>query len=390
MPFFTFSTENSYGIDSTTQDYVLDLVSENVIENVNYVKPIEWNKPTRTQRYPTVETTKGRVEFELTYGNEAWNILFKILMGQKVRLAGLAFGSSSENWKVLTGVLTSDLDSSATSFNITEYKTGEFDNVDGVIINNEYIAVSSISNGAVSNSTRASEGTTAALHGKNALVYGVVISGGKYIDIISRYRDGFSYFLPTSLTCLIYREGDYFCFPGTLFSDLVFNAQPSEGISVSSMMISKYSKVITLANPSTAEDDGVMADIDHIGIYSMGGYLDIENLYFQISNTLTPAPPNGIFDTTPSSMILNQFSAFGQFSAVESSKDFITDYEDNADKNISMAICNNRNLDNVFVFAFNDLKWGTMIHTLRASILIEDSIPFYCYGADSFTVMIQN
>ena len=122
----------------------------------------------------------------------------------------------------------------------------------------------------------------------------------------------------------------------------------------------------------------------------MGNYLEMQNVYFQISNTISPAPPKGIFDTTPNSMILNQFSAFGQFTAVESSRDFVRDYENNADKNISMTISSSRDSDNVFVFAFNDLKWGTMIHTLRATILIEDSIPFYCYGADSFTAMIQN
>ena len=31
---FTFSEESSFGLDSTSQDYVLDIVSEDVIENV--------------------------------------------------------------------------------------------------------------------------------------------------------------------------------------------------------------------------------------------------------------------------------------------------------------------------------------------------------------------
>ena len=70
----TFSTEPSYGTDSTSQDYVVDLVSEAIVDNLRYEKAIEFNHPTAQGRIPTIKTVGGRVEFELTYNNEAWNI----------------------------------------------------------------------------------------------------------------------------------------------------------------------------------------------------------------------------------------------------------------------------------------------------------------------------
>lgn len=383
---YTFSKESSYGVKSITQDYVLDIVSENVIENINYEKAQEFNHPTRVRRYPTVQEVEGRVGFELTYGNEAWNILLNTVMGQKIRMSGFALASTPEKWNVLIGQLSADLSATATSFTITEYTTGDFDNVDGIIVDNEYIAITTISNGVVTASTRGSEGSSAVSHNKNALVYGVVTSGSKYIDIISRYRSGFSYFLPTSLTSLILRGSDYFCFPGTQFSDFVFSARPPDGISTSAMMRSKYSEIITLASPSTSVDGNVIVDTDHIGFYSMGNYINLGALYFEISNTMTPGR-GGFFDNTKGSMVLNQFSVYGQFSPVKESSSYLVDYRNDVEKNLSMTIHDGGN--NIFVFSFNDVKWGTMIHTLKASILISDSIPFYVFGENSFNILIQ-
>ncbi|MHA1401930.1 MAG: hypothetical protein ACTSQE_16385 [Candidatus Heimdallarchaeaceae archaeon] len=387
--YLTFSEELSYGQDSTSQDYVVDLLEENVIDNIEYKKVTEFNFPTSNDRVNGVKTIGGRIKADLTFGNEAWNILFKNLMGQKLRLTGFAFAQSVEKWNIITGMLSTDINSSQTTFTITEYKTGEFNSVDGVIINNEYISINTISNGNVTSSDRHSEASTVASHLQNALVYGVVISGDNTLDIISRYRNGFSYLLPTSLTCLIYRDGDYFCFNGVQLPDLVFNARPEEGVSTSLMLKGRDARVIEITSPSQTIDTNDLIDTDQINGYSMGDWLDLSKLYFQISNTINQGSAK-LMDNTCQRMILNRFSTYGQFSVVESNLDFYNNYINDDEKNLSITICNSRSFDKAFVFAFNKIKIGTMQHILRTTRLIHDSVPFYVFGGDSFTIIIQN
>ena len=385
----TFSIEPSYGTDSTSQDYVVDLVSEAIIDNLNYEKNIEFNYPTAQDRHPTIKTVEGRVEFELTYGNEAWNILFQTLIGQRLRLTDFALAPSSEKWHIIIGMLSSSLDNNATSFNITEHRAGEFDNVDGIIVNNEYIAISSISSGNVTGSTRGSEGSTAASHNQNTLVYGVVTSGGNTVDIISRYRDGFCYYLPTSITFVVYRDGTYFKFNGIQFQDFIFNARPLEGVATSFLAKGKDAGILSLASPSSAVDNNVLIDTDQIGCYSMGSAIDIAKVYFQVSNTLSQDSALFLNDTY-GEMILERFSTYGQFTAVEETTQFYEDYKNDEKKNLSLTLCNGKNFDKAHVFVFNDIKYGTMMHVLRSSKDIEDSVPFFCYGEDSFSILIQN
>lgn len=385
----TFSIEPSYGTDSTSQDYVVDLVSEAIVDNLNYEKAIEFNHPTAQGRIPTIKTVEGRVEFDLTYNNEAWNILFQTLLGQRVRLTDFSLAQSSEKWNVVTGLLESDLNSTSISFNITEYKQGEFDSIDGIIINSEYVAVSAISNGAVTGSTRSSEGSTAASHIQNALVYGVKSTGGSTLDIISRYRDGFCYSLPTSITFVIYRDGTYFKFNGIQFQDFIFNARPMEGVTASFMAKGRDGGILSLESPSETVDNNILVDTDNISCFSMGEGIDIAKIYFEVSNTLFQSSAK-FLDSTYGRMILGRFSTYGQFTAVEETTQFYEDYKNNVKKNLSMAICNRKDFDKAIVLAFNDIKFGTMMHVLRTSMNIDDSIPFYCYGEDDFTILIQN
>jgi len=392
----TFSIEPSYGTDSTSQDYVVDLVSEAIVDNLNYEKAIEFNHPTAQRRIPTIKTVGGRVEFDLTYDNEAWNILFQTLLGQRLRLEDFSLIQSSEKWNVITGLLTSDLDSSSGSFNITEYKQGEFDAADGLIINSEYIAIatvvgppSEISNGVIIDSTRGAKGSTAAPHAKNALVYAVENVGTRTLDIISRHRNGFCYSLPTSITFVIYRDGTYFKFNGIQFQDFIFNARPMEGVKASFMAKGKDGGILKLGTPSETVDNNVLIDTDQIGCFSMGESIDIAKLYFEVSNSLSQGSAK-FLDSTFGKMILGRFSTYGQFTAVEETAQFYKDYKTDTKKNLSMTLCNRKNFDKAIVFAFNDIRLGTMMHVLRTKMDIEDSVPFYCYGEDAFTILIQN
>ncbi len=384
-----FSTEPSYGTDSTSQDYVVDLVSEAIVDNLNYEKAIEFHHPTAQGRIPTIKTVGGRIEFELTYNNEAWNILFQTLLGQRLRLTDFSLAPSSESWNVITGMLESDLDSSSTTFNITEYKQGEFNNIDGIIVNSEYIAINAINNGAVTGSTRASEGSTAASHPQSTLVYGVKNIGGSTLDIISRYRNGFCYSLPTSITFVIYRDGTYFKFNGVQFQDFIFNAKPIEGVKASFMAKGKDGGTLKLGSPSVSVDNNLLVDTDNIGCFSMGESIDIAKLYFEVSNSLSQNSAK-FLNNTYEKMTLGRFSTYGQFTAVEETIQFYKDYKTDAKKNLSMALCNKKDFDKAIVFAFNDIRFGTMMHVLRTSMNIDDSIPFYCYGENDFTILIQN
>jgi|GEM_PF-5971838 len=387
--YLTFSIEPSYGSDATSQDYVVDLISDEIMDNVNYVKTTEFNHPTSRTRYKSIKTVGGTVDLEFTFGNEAWNILFQSLIGQRLRVSNFALARSYEKWNIITGMLAADITASATIFNITEYKIGEFDNIAGIIVDSEYIAISAISNGSVTGSTRASEGSTAALHTQSTLVYGVEISGGKSIDIISRYRNGYCYSLPTSLTMLMYRAGDYFKFNGIKFFDFIFNSRPQEGVSAAFNLRGRNSGIIELASPSATTDDYQMLDTDNINCYSMNSEIDISSLYFQISNTLTQTT-SLFMDSTYQAVIVNAFSAYGQFSIPESSIDYYNSYINDETKNLSMTICNSRPFTKAYVFAFNNIKWGTMQHILRSNIIIQDSIPFYVFGDNNFTILIQN
>jgi len=385
----TFGIEPSYGDDATTQDYVVDLVSDEILDNVNYVRFTGFNHPTGEGRYPTIKTIDGRMGLEMTLGNLAWNVIFQALVGQRVSIGGVAFAPSPEKWKIITGMLSADLNVFDLEFTITEYKAGEFDNVDAIIIDGEYITISTISNGVVGSSTRGQAGSTAASHTQNNIVYGVVNSGSNSIDIILRYRNGFCYSLPTSLTWLIYRAGDYFKFNGIQFSDFVFNVNPQEGVTTSLAVRGKNSGVITLANYSSAEDNNPMLDTDNMCCYSMGIELDVTKFYFQVSNTLTQGPAK-FMDTTFLEILLNNIATYGQFTAVESNIDFYNSYINDDRKNISLNIFDNPSFTKAYIFAFNQVRWGTMQHMSRTTLLIQDSIPFYVYGAENFTVLIQN
>jgi len=386
--FFTFSEESSYGIDATTQDYVVDLISEEIITNVNYQKVHQFNYPTGQSRIPTVKTGKGRLSLELTFNNQGWNVLLKSLVGQKVTLSNFALAKSSEAWNVITGMLSADLNSSDTSFIITEYKPGEFDNITGIIVGNEYIAVSNISNGIITGSTRASETTVATSHDKYTLCYGVVSSGGKNLDIISRYRNGFCYSLPTSLTSLIYREGDYFEFTGCNFSDFVFNAGQNE-LTSSFELHSKNTRVIDIANPSESVDDKTLVSPLDINCYSMNQEIVLQKLYFQVSNTLAQGPAR-FFDTTYSDILLSNHSVYGQFTLDDESINAYNSYIEDDLKNLSVTMCDSRQFESAYVFAFNNTRYGTLLRILYSNIDLKgDSVPFYVYDPDGFVIIIQ-
>ena len=386
--YFTFSEESSYGVDATNQQYVVDLVSEEVITNVNYEKVAQFNYPTSKARIPTLMTGKGRVGFEMTYGNEAWNVLFKSILGTSVVLSDTALVTVPEPWKVLTGMLSADLNNSDIAFTINEYDAGDFDNVDGIIIDKEYIAVGSITNGVVTGATRASGTSTAASHRTNALVYGLVSNGGSSVNIISRNRSGFCYTLPTSLTTLIYREGDYYEYKGSILSDFVFNAG-MDSLTVSFEMHSQNVRVINLSNPSTAVDNGQMVSPNDINAYSMGESIGMKKLYMQISNTLMQGPAK-FFDTTYGEMLLQTHSAYGQFTTEDEGIGPWNQYLQDDELNLSVTMCDNNLFDNAFVFAFNRVRYGTMLRILYSKIdLLGDSVPYFSYDPDGFNIIIQ-
>ena len=388
--YFTFAKEPLFGVDATTQDFTVDLLSDDVITNVNYSKLREFNQPTPKSRYAGVKSSAGRIALELTYDNLGWNTLYEVLVGKKVNIDGYAFAKSSEHWNIVTGMLAGDLDATSETFTITEYKSGEFDNVNGIIVGGEYIAVTTISSGGATASTRASEGTTAAPHVAQDLVYGVIASGGNSIDIIYRYRDGYCYSLSESLTTMIEREGDLFKFNGTLFSDYVFNAQPGQNDITSSFEMSGINTdVITLSSQSVATDNGSLVSFNDINCYCMNQWLDVEKLYFQVSNTLNPGPGK-FLDSTMGSFFVGSFSAYGQFSLVEESLEAYNSYIGNDFKNVSITMCDSRQFSKAYVFAFNNARYGTMLHILRDNDFIIDSVPFFSYGPDTFFILIQN
>lgn len=387
--YFTFSKELSFGLDSTSQEYTLDIISENVITNVNYSKFKEYNDPAFSHRYPTIKTQEGRIETELTYGNEGWNLILECLIGQRISLPDYSFARSSEGWNIVTGMLEDDLNSTDTNFTITEYKSGEFDNVAGVIIGSEYIAVNTISAGIVTLSVRAAEGSSAVIHSRYDIVYGVVVNAGKTIDLISRYKNGFSYELPSSITALINRMGDYFKFNGGRFSDFVFVASPQDQVLDTSLeFIGINTNVINLSSPSSSVDSEEMVSFDDINCYCMNQYLDLEKIYFQVSNTLNKVSSK-FFDTTYGKILLSNFSAYGQFSLVKESIDAYNSYIHDDFKNLSITMCDSKQFEKAYVFAFNNTRYGTMLHVLGSNTRIVDSVPFFSFGPGNFTILIQ-
>jgi len=386
--YFTFSEESSYGIDATSQDFTVDLVSEEVVTNVNYNKVRQFNYPTSKSRIPSLLTSNGRLGLEMTYGNLGWNILFKSLMGESLILSNKAFSLTGESWSVLTGMLASDLSRVDTSFTIIERNVGDFNNVVGVIIDKEYIAVSSIINGVVTGATRASDASTAVSHDQNGLVYGVVDSGGSYLNVLSRHRAGFCYTLPTSLTTMIYREGDYYEYKGSLFSDFVFNAN-RDSLTASFEIHSQNTRVIKISNPSVEVDNRQMVSPNDITAYSMDKEIKMKKLYFQISNTLEQGPAK-FFDTTYGDVVTQAHSAYGQFTADDESANIWNQYMKDEELNLSITMCDDKNFNNAFVFAFNKVRYGTLLRVLYSKIdMLGDSVPYFSYDPDGFNIIIQ-
>lgn len=385
----TFSIEDSYGVQNLSQDYTLDLLEETIVDNLNYEKIPEFNYPSYQRRIKKTESVSGRASFELTYGNQAWNIFFQTLLGQRIRLTDSAFMSSPESWNIVTGMLESAITSSQTSFNITEYFTGEFNNIDGIIIDKEYIAVNSISNGAISSSSRAQKGTSAASHLQGALVYGVVNDISHSVDICCRYRNGFCYYLPTSLTLVINRLNEYFGITGANFEDMIFHADPLEGVSLSTNIVGNHSEIETISSPAEIYDSNQLVSSLDLNCYSMGERFDLSSLYFEVSNSISQSP-TGFFKNISPVLLLNRFSTYGQFTVGEQTNEFYNEYKNDTTKNLSLSACDDRLFTKVYVLSFNNIKWGTMVHALRNSRLLYDSVPFYCYGEDSFNLLIQN
>jgi len=388
MSILTFSVEDTFNTPKYTQDYFLDLHDDQLISNMNYEKFSEFNSPSYKDRYSTSKKADGRIESDFTFSNLAWPVILDGVMGKTIDLENKALIISPERWKILTGYLTSDITSSQTSFSISEYTQGEFDSVIGLIIQDEYISITTISNGNVTLSTRGQIGSTASSHAQSTLVYGVQARTGYTTKIITRYRSGFSYLLPKSFTFIVDRINSFFYFSGSKFSDFIFKVDPLEGVNSSFNVNSANFGTLDISSPNTQVDNGGLLISENAGLYCMGENLDISNFYIEILNTLSYANSR-FLNNVSQNIFLTYYSTFGHFSLAEQTLDFYNSYVLDEIKNISLCVTDDSIFENAIVFQFNNVKWGTILHERRTNYFIYDSVPFYAYGPDKFNIILQ-
>jgi hypothetical protein len=195
--------------------------------------------------------------------------------------------------------------------------------------------------------------------------------------------------LPTSLTLVINRLNEYFGITGANFEDMIFHADPLEGVSLSTNIVGNHSEIETISSPAEIYDSNQLVSSLDLNCYSMGERFDLSSLYFEVSNSISQSP-TGFFKNISPVLLLNRFSTYGQFTVGEQTNEFYNEYKNDTTKNLSLSACDNRLFTKVYVLSFNNIKWGTMVHALRNSRLLYDSVPFYCYGEDSFNLLIQN
>jgi hypothetical protein len=341
---------------------------------MNWEVQTEALKGRATKRNSEFETVNGMVLAELTMQNPAWSYLTGCMLGQRNLISGYKFLEKSNcAWGMTIGYLDSAVaaDSTAT-MTINEADLGDFNGVDAIVINNEFIT-GNASNGSFVPTVRGAEGTTSRTHGEKDLVYGIVADLSRSIVITSRKRVGGFFEQTISLSAVVDRGSYQFGYSGLVLDSLSFNFRTYDVIDTTM----EFKGADSTNNLGLADaliyDANTIIDLEDIKICSEHVEEHFRQFYIEYNNALQSVYG---YNGKAQKHFLRRASTFGTLTWTEESYDHVLQYEANTKKNfnVSMSEGNYR-----MIFPFNDVRINTNSYYMDGELLIQDSAPFYSF-----------
>lgn len=373
---FTFAPEASFNTPNYARSYAVDVTNERMQKLMEYDNVYEFNKMEAKLRYSPYHIIKGEIVSELTFENGAWSWLTGCLLGTRITITGYKFAEAKEEWAILTGYLDSDLVSDSTNFTINETVVGDFDNVAAIIVGSEFIEISTINNGSVTACSRGQEGTTAVAHGQKDLVYGLDADAARSIVLTSREKVSDFYQNSISLTTIHDRGDVLFGYSGVIIDEMTFNFRTFDPIVIHTFFTGADSaNDLTLAD-STAVDDGAIAGIEDIKVFSEHVPQYLRQMYIQVQNSVKVGSHG--FSSTPQGFLVSRGFGYGVITWRDDSLQNLQEYEDNTKRHFSISTSKNNYR---MIFALNDVRVNTLSHYFDDELIIQDSAPFYCFCA---------
>ena len=373
---FTFSVESGFNVADTSREYTLDVSVERMQKKLDYEHIREFNNIQASLRHSPHQVIHGQLVAEMTFGNEAWSWMTGSLLGTRTAISVYKFSTSQNVWGILIGYLDANLASDSTSFSINEGTAGDFDSVDAVIINGEFISISSISNGSVTGCSRAQEGTVAETHGIKDLVYGVEADVDRSIVLTHRMKSGRFCENGISLTTVHDREGVLYAYSGVYVEEMTFNFRTFDSIVAHcSLMGADSTNAISLAD-SVATDNNPIVDLTDIKVYSEHAVEELRQFFIEAHNAMVV--PSFGFNSTPQGFFTSQSSTYGVITWMTDSLDNLLEYENNTKRHFSISFSED---DYRVIFAMNDVRVNTVSHYLDSELIIQDSAPWYQYSS---------
>jgi hypothetical protein len=371
---FTFDIESSYNTPNYGRSYTIDVENERIQKNMNYEVQTEALRGRATKRNSTFTTVGGRVIAELTMQNSAWSHLTGCLLGQRIAVSGFKFSENAKRpWGMLISYLNSNItaDSTAT-IDLNEDVTGDFDGVDGIIINDEIIKGDS-TNGTFNILERGAEGTTARAHSEKDLVYGISEDVDRSIVITSRKKVGGFFEQTISLSAVVDRGEYHFGYSGLVIDSMTFNMRVYDDINTNIEFLGADSTSNLGVLDATIYDTNKIVDLTDVKVCSEHASEQFRQFFIEYNNSLRTV--HG-YDGKPQKHFLTRAATFGTLTWTEESINHVLQYEANTKRhyNISLSEGNYR-----MIFPFNDVRINTNSYYMDGELLIQDSAPWYSF-----------
>lgn len=379
---FTFDIESSYNVPNYDRTYTIDVSNERLQRNMEYILRTEALKGRSTSRTSTFETVGGEVISELTMKNQAWSYITACMLGQRVSISGYKFSPNTKtSWGILIGYLNSDVSADSTgTLSINEGVSGDFDNVDAVIINNEMIKGNSAS-GTFNISERGAEGTTARAHSQKDLVYGVSLDVDRTVVITSRKKEGGFFVQDVSLSVVVDRGTYLFGYSGIVLDSLTFNMRVYDNI-VSHLDFRGADATANLdLLDASITDNNSIVDLSEVKVYSEHNLEYFRQFFIEYNNALQAGYG---YNGKAQKHFLRRASTFGTVIWMDDSLDHVLQYEANTKRHYSLSMSE----DNYrMIFPLNNVRINTNSYYMDGELLIEDSAPWYSF--EDAVVMYQ-
>lgn len=373
---FWFSEESSFDTPNTDRTYTIDIANERIERNMEYNEVQEFMGGPVSSRQSSFYTVNGEIIAELTFQNEAWSRLFGCLMGSRTVIDNYKFKlDATKSWGVVIGYLDNDLAADSTSITINGGDESTlFDNVEALIINEEFITVSSVAANVAAGCGRGAESTTARVHYSKDLVYGLVADGDRSVVICHRKKVGGFRELGKSLTMVLDRSDILFAYSGMYIRAANFNFRTFDEVNVSLTFDGADSTSnITLVDTAITDTYPIINATD-IKVFSEHYDEQLRQLYVQIYNSLTVASHG--FASKAQNILLNDVAAFGVITWADDSLSHVLQYEQNTKRHFSLSVSRSNYR---MIVALNNVRINTPSHYMDNSLIIQDSAPWYMY-----------